>query len=109
MPCPPQVPISVIPPVSAGVGPLVWQNGNQITRLNIPVNQSFLVYDGSKTTWGDGSAQAPVYLPNLQQVTSSSVAFVILKTTQGQLVCVPASVGATNSGGTGYRQLIVPN
>lgn len=66
MPCPPQVPISVIPPVSAGVGPLVWENGNQIARLNPPLNPAFVIYDGSVTRFGDGSAQFPIRLPNLQ-------------------------------------------
>jgi hypothetical protein len=109
MACPPQVPISVIPPVGAGIGPLVYANGNQVARLNPPLNASFVVYDGSKTRWGDGSANAPVLLPNLQQITSSSVAFVVLKTSDGQLVCIQASVGSADSGGSGYRQLVVPN
>ena len=77
MPCPPQVPISIIPPVSAGQGPLVWQNGSQITRLNKPLNPSWLVYDGSQTRWGDGSAQAPVYLPNIQQVDASNISYIL--------------------------------
>jgi hypothetical protein len=86
MPCPPQVPISIIPPVSEGVAPILWRNGNQITRLNIPLNPSFLIYDGSKTRWGDGSAQAPVYLPNIQEVNSPAVTYVAGITSTGQLV-----------------------
>jgi len=86
MPCYNTVPISVIPPVSQGVAPILWQNGNQITRLNIPLNPSFLIYDGSKTRWGDGSAQAPVYLPNIQEVNSPSVTYVAGITSTGQLV-----------------------
>lgn len=71
MPCPPQVPISIIPPVTSGVGPLVWQNGNQIARLNAPITQSIVCYDGSKTRFGDGSVQFPINLPNLQQGNGS--------------------------------------
>jgi hypothetical protein len=109
MVCHPQVPISILPPVSGGPSPIIWQNGNQITRLNTPLNASWLVYDGTTTRWGDGSAQAPIYLPNLQQVTQSSVVYVVLRSSTGQLECIAASVGSANSGGTGYRQLIVPN
>ena len=109
MACPPQVPISIIPPVSQGPSPILWQNGNQITRLNTPLNPSFLVYNGSTTTWADGSSSSPVYLPNIQQVVSSSVQFLIGKNSSGQLVATTVTVGAPNSGGSGYRQLIVPN
>jgi hypothetical protein len=109
MPCPPQVPISILPPVSQGPSPILWQNGNQITRLNTPLNASFLVYDGSTTRWGDGSAQAPVLLPNIQQVNSSSVQYLVGTNSVGQLVATIVTVGSPNSGGTGYRQLIVPN
>jgi len=70
MPCPPQVPISIIPPVSQGVAPILWQNGSQITRLNIPTNPSFLFYTGSTTQWVNGSAQNPVVLPSLAATTS---------------------------------------
>jgi hypothetical protein len=102
MPCPPLVPISIIPPVSQGPSPILWQNGNQITRLNTPLNPSWLVYDGTTTSWRDGSAQAPIYLPNLLQVPSiqyvtginSSGQFVISSTT-------PSAVTAVNlAGGT---------
>jgi hypothetical protein len=86
MPFPPFVPISIIPPVSEGVGPIVWRNGSQINRLTTPLNPSFLVYDGSITRWGDGSAQAPVYLPNIQEVNSPLVAYVAGITSTGQLV-----------------------
>lgn len=86
MPCPPLVPISIIPPVSQGVAPILWRNGNQITRLNIPLNPSFLIYDGTITRWGDGSAQAPVYLPNIQEVNSPAVTYVAGITATGQLV-----------------------
>jgi len=86
MPCFNTVPISIIPPVSEGVAPILWRNGNQITRLNIPLNPSFLIYDGSKTRWGDGSAQSPVYLPNIQEVNSPAVTYVAGITSTGQLV-----------------------
>ena len=77
MPCFNTVPISIIPPVSQGVAPLLWQNGNQITRLNIPLNPSFLVYDGTITRWGDGSTTSPVYLPSLQQVANGSINYIV--------------------------------
>ena len=99
MPCFNTVPISIIPPVSQGVGPILWQNGNQITRLNIPLNPSFLVYDGSKTRWGDGSAQAPVYLPNIQEVNSPAVTYVAGITSTGQLVKTLGASGTALIGG----------
>ena len=77
MACPPQVPISIIPPVSQGPSPILWQNGNQITRLNTPLNPSFLVYNGSTTTWADGSSSSPVYLPNIQQVPTTSINYLM--------------------------------
>lgn len=77
MACPPQVPISILPPVSQGVSPILWQNGSQITRLNTPLNPSFLVYDGTSTRWGDGSSQSPIYLPNLQQVSNGSINYIV--------------------------------
>jgi len=85
MPCPPSVPISIIPPVAQGVGPLVWANGSQVARLTVPLNPSFLVYDGSKTTWGDGSVTSPVLLPNLQQVAGSSINYYVGLQSNGQL------------------------
>ena len=85
MPCPPLVPISVIPPVSEGVAPILWRNGNQITRLNIPLNPSFLVYDGTKTRWGDGSAQSPIYLPNIEEIPSANFSYLIGISNTGQL------------------------
>ena len=97
MPCPPLVPISIIPPVSQGPSPILWQNGNQITRLNTPLNPSWLVYDGNTTRWGDGSAQAPVYLPNLQQVTTSGVSFYVGLNPQGQLVSTPLISATTTN------------
>jgi len=100
MPCPPLVPISIIPPVSQGVAPILWRNGNQITRLNIPLNPSFLVYDGSKTRWGDGSAQAPIYLPNIQEVNSPVVTYVAGITSTGQLVKTLGSSGTAIIGGS---------
>ena len=104
MPCPPLVPISIIPPVSQGPSPILWQNGNQITRLNTPLNPSWLVYDGTATRWRDGSAQAPVFLPNLQQVSAGSVQYVTGLNTSGQLVAtstIPSSLTAINlAGGT---------
>lgn len=91
MPCPPSVPISIIPPTSQGGGPLVWQNGNIVNRLNAPLNPSFFVYNGGKSYWADGSALAPIYLPNLQQNTVGSITYLISQNTQGQLGYVPAS------------------
>jgi len=91
MPCYNTVPISIIPPTGQGVGPLVWQNGSQINRLNIPQNPSLVIYDGSVTRFGDGSAQAPVYLPNIQQVNSSAITYRIGLNTNGQLSKCPSS------------------
>ena len=98
MPCPPSVPISVIPPVSQGVGPLVWRNGSQVARLTTPLNPSWLVYDGSVTRWGDGSAQAPVLLPNLQQVQQSNINFAVGLQSNGQLAAfVNTSINPNNA------------
>jgi hypothetical protein len=99
MPCFNTVPISIIPPVSQGVAPILWQNGNQITRLNIPLNPSFLIYDGTVTRWGDGSAQAPVYLPNIQEVNSPAVTYVAGITSTGQLVKTLGASGTALIGG----------
>jgi hypothetical protein len=85
--------------VSQGVAPILWQNGNQITRLNIPLNPSFLVYDGTVTRWGDGSAQAPVYLPNIQEVNSPAVTYVAGITSTGQLVKTLGASGTALIGG----------
>jgi hypothetical protein len=100
MPCFNTVPISIIPPVSQGVAPILWQNGNQITRLNIPLNPSFLIYDGTVTRWGDGSAQAPVYLPNIQEVNSPAVTYVAGITSTGQLVKTLGASGTALIGGS---------
>lgn len=86
MSCCSAVPISTIPPVGQGVGPLVYANGNQMARLNPPLNPSLVVYDGSVTRWGDGSVNAPVLLPNLQQVPNSGVGYFIGINAGGQLV-----------------------
>ncbi len=86
MSCCSAVPISTIPPVGQGVGPLVYANGNQMARLNPPLNPSFVVYDGSVTRWGDGSVNSPVLLPNLQQVPNSGVDYFIGINAGGQLV-----------------------
>ena len=85
MPCPPQVPISIIPPVAQGPSPILWQNGNQITRLNTPLNPSWLIYDGSTTRWGDGSSQSPIILPGLQEITPSNFAYFVGFTSAGVL------------------------
>jgi len=71
MSCYNTVPISIIPPTSQGVGPLVWQNGSQINRLNPTLNPALVLYDGSVTRFGDGSAQAPITLPNVQQFSGT--------------------------------------
>jgi len=86
MPCPPSVPISVIPPVAQGVGPLVWANGSQVARLTVPLNPSWLIYDGSVTRWGDGSATAPIFLPALQEVDANVIEFVLGVSSNGTLV-----------------------
>lgn len=99
MACPPQVPISILPPVSQGPSPILWQNGNQITRLNTPLNASWLVYDGTTTRWGDGSAQAPIYLPNIQEVNNATVAYVAGITTTGQIVKTLGASGTSIIGG----------
>lgn len=99
MPCPPLVPISIIPPVSQGPSPILWQNGNQITRLNTPLNPSWLVYDGTNTRWGDGSAQAPIYLPNIQEVNGPSVTYVAGITESGQVVKTIGASGTALIGG----------
>jgi hypothetical protein len=102
MPCPPQVPISIIPPVASGQGPLVWQNGNQITRLTKPLNPSWLVYDGSQTRWGDGSSQAPVLLPALQEVDANLIQYNIGTLANGQLAKtagLPTTIANDLSGG----------
>ena len=94
MPCFNTVPISIIPPVSQGFAPILWQNGNQITRLNIPLNPSFLIYDGTVTRWGDGSAQAPVYLPNLQQASNGSINYLVGTIANGSIA--KTSLGSSN-------------
>jgi len=96
MPCPPSVPISIIPPTGQGQGPLVWQNGNQVNRLNTPLNPSFFVYDGSKAYWADGSAQLPLYLPNLQQITPNNTTYLVARNSSGQLAYVSSSPYITN-------------
>lgn len=99
MSCCSAVPISTIPPVGQGVGPLVYANGNQMARLTPPLNPSFVVYDGSVTRWGDGSVNSPVLLPNLQQVTASSVGYFVGINAGGQLVKSPYSPLVTNGAG----------
>ena len=102
MPCPPSVPISVIPPVSQGVGPLVWANGSQVARLTVPLNPSWLVYDGSVTRWGDGSSQAPVLLPALQEVNANLIEFNIGTLANGQLAKtagLPTTIANNLAGG----------
>jgi hypothetical protein len=99
MPCFNTVPISIIPPVSQGVAPLLWQNGNQITRLNIPLNPSFLVYDGTITRWGDGSSTSPVYLPNIQEVNGPTLTYLAGITSTGQLVKTLGVSGTALIGG----------
>ena len=111
MPCYNTVPISIIPPTGQGQGPLVWQNGSQINRLNIPLNPSWLVFDGSKTRWGDGSAQAPIYLPSLQQVQQSTINYSVGLNTSGQLAAYanttvnPNNALVTATGSTTPRTL----
>ena len=111
MPCPPSVPISVIPPVGQGVGPLVWLNGSRVARLTTPLNPSWLVYDGGLTRWGDGSATAPVLLPNLQQVQQADINFAVGLQSNGQLAAFanlaidPNNALVTATGSTTARTL----
>jgi len=96
MPCYNTVPISIIPPTGQGQGPLVWQNGSQINRLNIPLNPSWLVFDGSVTRWGDGSAQAPIFLPSLQQLPSTSFNYIAAFDGSGKMGKFPVISYTTN-------------
>jgi hypothetical protein len=50
------------------------------------LNPSLVLYNGGVTTWGDGSAQAPIGLPNIQQVDGSSVQYLVGTNSSGQLV-----------------------
>jgi hypothetical protein len=59
--------------------------------LNIPLNPSWLVFDGSVTRWGDGSATAPVLLPNLQQVSANSINRKIGLLSNGQIGSFPST------------------
>jgi len=86
MSCCSAVPISTIPPVGQGVGPLVYANGNQMARLTPPLNPSFVVYDGSVTRWGDGSVNSPVLLPALQEVNANQFLFVVGVKPNGEMV-----------------------
>jgi hypothetical protein len=85
MPCPPLVPISIIPPVSQGGGPVLWINGSQIARLNAPLNPSWLVYDGSTSKWADGSDQLPIYIPALAEIPPDNFAYIVGISNTGQL------------------------
>jgi hypothetical protein len=90
----------------------VVADGSAQNRISLPflqVNSGAATYVVGADNNGVWSYYNPYYLPNITQVTSSSVAFVVLKSSTGQLQCIPASVGSANSGGVGYRQLIVPN
>jgi len=106
MPCPPQVPISIIPPVYQGPSPILWQNGNQITRLNTPLNPSWLIYDGTNTRWGDGSVQAPIYLPNVQEISPSSFSYFLGFTSTGLLGKSSFIPSVQNIGGGTAGQLV---
>jgi len=108
MPCFNTVPISIIPPTAQGQGPLVWQNGSQINRLNSPLNPSLVLFDGSVTRFGDGSAQSPISLPNIQQV-SGSPTFILGANSSGKWgfynqtvsgLGTPNQILTTNSSGT---------
>jgi hypothetical protein len=55
-----------------------------------------LIYDGSKTRWGDGSAQAPVYLPNLQQLPSTSFNYIAAFDGNGKMGKFPVTSYTTN-------------
>jgi hypothetical protein len=58
-----------------------------------------LVYDGTKTRWGDGSATSPVYLPNIQEVNGPTVTYVAGITATGQLVKTIGASGTALVGG----------
>jgi hypothetical protein len=99
MSCCSAVPISTIPPVGQGVGPLVYANGNQMARLNPPLNPSFVVYDGSVTRWGDGSNNAPIFLPALEEIQTTSGDYLVGITPGGQLIKSQALSGTNLIGG----------
>jgi hypothetical protein len=68
----------------------------------VPLNPSWLIYDGGVTKWGDGSAGAPVLLPALQEVNANLIQFNIGTLSNGQLAKAPGfSVSIANdiSGG----------
>jgi len=109
MPCFNTVPISIIPPTAQGKGPLVWQNGSQINRLNSPLNPSLVLFDGSVTRFGDGSAQSPIALPNIQQSSTLAAYYlavdgngVVFKTPLlGYAANILGVAGGGSGGGTG--------
>jgi hypothetical protein len=57
-----------------------------VARLTVPLNPSWLIYDGSVTRWGDGSATAPIFLPALQEVDANVIEFVLGVSSNGTLV-----------------------
>jgi hypothetical protein len=69
----------------------------------VPLNPSWLVYDGSVTRWGDGSAQAPVLLPALQEVSAGLIQFNVGTLANGQLAKtagVTTTIANNLAGGT---------
>jgi len=104
MSCCSNAPISPIPPVSQGGGPLVWLNGNQVARLNTPLQNSLFFYDGSKAWWANGSASQPIVLNNLQEQPTNTP-YLIGVNSSNQLVKTNASLNTTNNltgGAPGY-------
>jgi hypothetical protein len=70
--------------------------------LNPLLNPSWLVYDGSQTRWGDGSASAPVLLPALQEVDANLIQYNIGTLANGQLAKtagLPTTIANDLSGG----------
>jgi hypothetical protein len=71
-------------------------------------NPALQTWNGQNFVVADGSSQNPISLPFLQ-VNGSAASFFLGANNNGQLSFYPVFVGFINSGGTGYRQLIVPN
>jgi len=68
----------------------------------VPLNPSWLVYDGSVTRWGDGSAGAPVLLPALQEVSAGLIQFNVGTLASGQLAKtagLPVTIANNLAGG----------
>lgn len=71
-------------------------------------NPALQTWNGQNFVVADGSAQNPINLPFLQ-INQSSASFFLGANNNGQLSFYSVFIGAEDSGGIGYRQLIVPN